>query len=106
MLIPSRIGTVVAVGDLYVANTRFAQPPRHEALSTEIVGRFFADAIAGKSSFGFLGQVEYVGNIVLHPPSQLEGADHGFEFRIVCMPRRLSGVQLLQVVKLATLRCR
>ena len=48
VLIPGRVGRVVAVGDLDEADSALAEAAGQQALAAEVVGRLFADAVEGE----------------------------------------------------------
>ena len=103
VLIPIGSTAGTAVGDLDKANSVFAQPTRHQALATEIIGRLFTDSIHRHRSLGLSAQVEHIRSIVLHPPGQLIGTDERLQFRVPVSALQLLCVETLQELELSEL---
>ncbi len=102
VLIPARVGGVVAVGDLDEADARFAEAAGHETLASEFVGGILADAIEGAGGIGFIGDVEEGGSIGLHAPGEFVGMDDGLGGVVVRGEPGLFVIDLLEEIELAT----
>ena len=75
VLVPRRVGGVVAVGHLDVAHARLAEPAGHQALPAEGVGGLLADAVQASVSGDSFDRSRTSGRVALHPPGQLVGVD-------------------------------
>ena len=103
VLIPCRIGAVVPVGDLHIANPGLAHPAGHQALPAKGVGLLRADAVELLRLGCFLRQVEDVRSVSLHLPAQFKGLNHRLGLGVAGGAFELLGMQFLQQVELAAL---
>ena len=83
VLVPGRVGGVVAVGHLDEPDARLAEPPGQQALPAEVVGRRVADAVEGQGlPRSRAARSSTSGALALHPPGQLVRGDDRFQLGV------------------------
>ena len=105
VLVPRRVGGVVAVGHLHEPRSLFAQPAGQQAEPAELIGRLAANAIQGLGGGGLLRQIEHLGHAGLQPPRQFIALDDCLEFALHGRPGCLLAVEFANQVELPALLC-
>ena len=93
------------LADFDESDTRFAQPPRHQALSGKGTRGTRLDTIGVKNGLGFTGNIQQIGNFALHLERKFIRLNDAVELIGGAGRGSKTSVHRLNEINLFSLRC-